>query len=229
MAENYLLKYDIDIVFCIDATKSMDGILDKVKVRVLNFHSDLTRAMDAKGKHFDNLRVRVIAFRDYIADKQNAMLLTDFFNLPAQSSDLSRCINSIVAHGGGDAPEDSLEALAYAIKSNWADGQNSKRRQIIVLWTDAAPHPLGFCKSSKYYPRNMPEDLNALSLWWGSGQIPGLMSEQAKRLILFAPETPEWIRLVENWNNSIFFPSIAGEGLQEYEYENILNAVVNSI
>lgn len=189
---------------------------------ILSPQEDLANAMNEKGKHFDNLRVRVIAFRDYIADKENAMLVTDFFSLPAQAGELSMCIKSIVADGGGDEPEDALEALAYAMKSDWMKVQSSMRRQVIVLWTDAAPHPIGFAKNSKYYPKNMPSTLEELSSWWGSGQIPGCMDEHAKRLILFAPESKEWIQIVNSWNNSIFFPSETGEGLQEYEYQSII-------
>ena len=37
MASNYSLKYNVDIVMCIDATGSMNGILDTVKSNALNF------------------------------------------------------------------------------------------------------------------------------------------------------------------------------------------------
>ena len=37
MGSNYSLKYDVDIVMCIDATGSMTGILDTVKRNALNF------------------------------------------------------------------------------------------------------------------------------------------------------------------------------------------------
>ena len=40
MASNYRDKmtYEVDLVFCIDATMSMDLILDKVKENALNFY-----------------------------------------------------------------------------------------------------------------------------------------------------------------------------------------------
>ena len=69
MASNYVLRYSVDIVFCVDATMSMYHILDKVKNGMLGFYGDLTEAMGKKGKHIDTLRVRVIAFRDYVYDK----------------------------------------------------------------------------------------------------------------------------------------------------------------
>ena len=81
MGSNYSLKYNVDIAMCIDATGSMGSLLNTVKSNALSFYSDLTGAMAEKGKHIDQLRVRVIAFRDYIADGENAMLATDFYSL----------------------------------------------------------------------------------------------------------------------------------------------------
>lgn len=229
MASNYALKYNVDIVFCVDATGSMRPVIDQVKRDILNFHGDLTSAMEAKGKHIDGLRVRVVAFRDYLADGADAMLVTDFFDLPSQASDLSRCINSITPKGGGDEPEDSLEALAYAIKSDWLKTDSLMKRQVVVLWTDASPHDLGHAMPSPYYPSGMPGSLAELSGWWGSDNAPGVMDDRAKRLLLFAPEHPTWDTISKSWNNTIYFPSIAGEGLKEYEYKQIIDVISNSI
>lgn len=229
MTSNNALKYNVDIVFCIDATGSMSGILDKVKKRVLNFHGDLLETMEKKNKHVDTLRVRVVAFRDYAADGEQAMLVTDFFNLPEQSEIFANCIRSIQPKGGGDDPEDSLEALAYAMRSDWLRSQSLMKRQVIVLWTDAGPHPLGFGSGAKNYPKGMPKDLTELSAWWGSADAPGYMDNRAKRLLMYAPEEPTWNLISESWNNTIFFPSVAGEGLKEVEYRQIIDVIANSI
>ena len=52
MGSNYKNKmsYEVDLVFCIDATMSMDPILDKVKSNALNFYQDFQKEMDEKGK-----------------------------------------------------------------------------------------------------------------------------------------------------------------------------------
>ena len=60
--------YNIDIIMCIDATGSMDPILDEVKKTALSFEGIFREAMESKGKMVDQLRVKVIAFRDYIID-----------------------------------------------------------------------------------------------------------------------------------------------------------------
>ncbi len=134
MSSNYKITYNVDMVFCIDATGSMRGIIDMVKNNALNFYNDVVNTMAEKGKTIDKLRIRLVIFRDYIADGDDAMLTSDFFVLPDQASDFEMCIRSVDAFGGGDDPEDGLEALGYAIKSKW-DTEGMKKRHVIVVWT----------------------------------------------------------------------------------------------
>jgi len=228
MASNYKVTYNVDMVFCIDCTGSMDNIIDIVKNNALNFYQDVTNVMASKNKHISQLRVRVVAFRDYLADAENAMLVTDFFKLPEQATDFEKCVRSLVADGGGDDPEDGLEALGYAIKSPW-ETEGTKKRQVIVVWTDAATHKLGFGKSSPYYPNGMAADLNELTTWWGSVQETGFIDRNAKRLVLYAPDAPDWNIISQNWDNVLHFPSQAGNGLSELDYNQIIDTISNTI
>jgi len=228
MGSNYQITYNVDMVFCIDCTGSMGNIIEIVKKNALNFYQDVTGVMEEKHKHISQLRVRVVAFRDYIADKEKAMMVTDFFKLPQQAEEFERCVRSLRAEGGGDDPEDGLEALAYAIKSKW-DTEGMKRRQVIVVWTDAATHPLGYGKTSGYYPNGMAADMKELSSWWGGPQQGGIMDSNAKRLLLFAPDAPEWNVIAQNWDNVLHFQSEAGKGLANLEYDEIINTISNSI
>ena len=201
------MDYTVDMVFCIDATGSMedfsggqDRIINMVKQNAVNFYSDFTDLMNRKGKHVRQLRVRIVAFRDYLADGEHAMLVTDFFLLPQQAKEFEACINSIHADGGGDIPEDGLEALAYAIRSKWTS-EGTKKRQVIVVWTDAATHNLGFGNGSSYYPKGMPANLSELNDWWDG------MNANAKRLVLFAPDEEYWSYISQNWENTVHIPS----------------------
>ena len=80
MGSNYTVKFDVDVVFVIDATGSMNHILDMVKTNALNFYSDFQKEMNRKHKKTEGLRLRIIAFRDYVYDKDDAMIETDFFH-----------------------------------------------------------------------------------------------------------------------------------------------------
>lgn len=228
MASNYKMTYNVDMVFCIDCTGSMDAILDIVKNNALNFYQDITSVMESKNKHITQLRVRVIAFRDYLADADQAMLVTNFFKLPEQAAEFERCVRSLEADGGGDDPEDGLEALAYAIKSPW-ETEGTKKRQVIVVWTDASTHPLGYGKTSKYYPNGMAQNMAELTAWWGDQQQKGYISQDAKRLLLYAPDEPDWSIISKNWDKVMHFPSKAGDGLSELEYNQIIDTITNTI
>lgn len=222
MGSNYRVKYNVDIVMCMDATGSMGGLLNMVKENALNFYSDLTNAMAKKDKFIDELRVRVIAFRDYIADREKAMLTSDFYSLPDESADFRTLVSSVVAEGGGDDPEDGLEALAYAIHSDWTKG-GSKRRHIIVVWSDEETHPLGYGNGIANYPKDMARDFDELTEWWDS------MDYNDKRLIIFAPDKAFWNVISDTWDNVIHYPSEAGKGLKGLEYEQVMDAIANSI
>ena len=224
------LDYTVDMVFCIDATGSMEEfgggqkrLINMVKEGAISFYDDLSKSMSAKHKQIRQLRIRVVAFRDYLADGEAAMLVTNFFYLPEQAKEFEDCINSISAMGGGDIPEDGLEALAYAIRSDWTN-EGARRRQVIVLWTDADPHPLQYGSSSPYYPSGMPRDLGELTDWWDN-----YMNPTAKRLVMFAPDEGGWEYISSNWDNVVHFPSQAGNGLAEQSYADIMNVLSNSI
>ena len=135
---------------------------------------------------------------------------------------------------GGDEPEDGLEAFAYAIKSKWYHEEENqsglvKKRHVIVVWTDASTHELGYGKGEPNYPKNMAKDMKELTEWWGDEQNPGCMDQYAKRLVLFTPDEPGWSFIAKNWDKTIFYPSVAGEGLSEVDYGTIINVVTNTI
>ncbi len=226
--KKYKVTYNVDMVFCIDATGSMGGVIDMVKNNAIHLYEDVMSSMAEKGKTIDLLRVKLIAFRDYASDGANAMLASEFFALPSQSDELEDCVQSIEAFGGGDDPEDGLEALGYAIKSRW-NNEGIKKRQVIVVWTDAPTHSLGQGSVAPNYPTKMAKDFAELTAWWGDSTNEGYINQSGKRLLLFAPDAPYWNTISDTWDNVIHFPSIAGAGLGEFDYQQIIDAISNTI
>lgn len=238
MAGKNDLKYHVDLALCIDCTESMDNILNIVKSRALQFYDDVQNEMRRYGKEVDRLRVRVIAFRDYLAyDEEKKkrtfcnepMMVTDFFELPAEAHKLEVSVKSLDPTGGGDEEEDGLEALAYAIRSDWDDSTAEKKRHVIVLWTDQPPHKLGFGARASKYPKGMARDMRELSAWWGDSERPGLIDPGAKRLVLFAPNEGAWGTISDNWNMVVHLPSKAGDHLQDVHYEQILSQICKTL
>lgn len=220
--------YDIDLVFCIDATSSMKPFLKAIKELAKNFPNDIIQEARKSGRSINNFRVRLIAFRDYLADDKYAMQTTAFFDLPQEAEDLDACFSEIEVFGGGDEPEDALEALAYAMNSDWQPKrQGIRRRQIIVLWTDASAHDLGNGMQSPYYDPDLPKDFEELISWWGDNEeAERKMDYHCKRLVLFAPAVKPWTVLSSSWDNVIHYPSASGEGLRESDYRQIIRLIV---
>ncbi|GJD19204.1 hypothetical protein RIVM261_041600 [Rivularia sp. IAM M-261] len=219
------VKYAVDLVMCIDATGSMGPIIDEVKSSALNFYEKLESIMAKKEKMIDQLRAKVIVFRDYWADSPSlAMQSSEFFDLRTQSTDFANFVDGITADGGGDEPENGLEALALALKSNWEKSQNfAKQRYAVVVYTDASAHSLDKGSKPSHYPQDIPESFDELTDFWAD------MSTPAKRLLLFAPDASPWTVMASSWENTIHFASKAGNGLQEIEMDEILNAIAGSI
>ena len=225
---NQVGDYNIDICLCIDKTGSMRPIIDTVKDNALNLYQDIRDSLNAKGKNVNRLRIRVIWFGDYVADK-NPMVLSPFLTLPDDTARFENFVRSIEASGGGDTPEDGLEALAYAIRSDWCqDGW--RKRHIIALFTDAPAHELGFCKASSLYPKSgMPADFGELSEMWGDEDDPGEMDYHAKRLLLFAPDVSFWNTISNCWENAVIRTAQEATGLKDVSYQVMLDTIVNSV
>lgn len=222
------IQYNVDIVLCIDSTGSMGGIIEKAKTAALNFHEDLLAAMKEKDKNIDNLRIRVISYRDYFVDGDKSMVQSPFYKLPEETEGFSNFVKSCSPEGGGDEPESGMEALALAFKSDWSTG-GDKRRQIIIIWTDASCHPLekGVKDRPSHYPEDIPKSFDELTDFWEDGQ--GALSMGAKRLILYTPDAYPWTDISTHWSNTVHYPSKAGEGLEEIDYKEILEAIANSV
>jgi len=220
------LSYAVDIVFCVDVTGSMTPILDQVKANALGFYGDVQSNLTAKGKTIDELRVRVIAFRDIVADGEAALQESPFFELPAEEAEFSSFVNGLVAEGGGDAPESGLEGVALAMISPWTT-RGDRRRQVIVVWTDQPAHSLDASALPPALAGRVPADFSALTDLWEDPQGP--LGSSSKRLILFAPDGPGWSDISGVWENVVHHPSQAGGGLSDVDYGTIIDSIGNSV
>jgi hypothetical protein len=220
------LSYAVDIVFCIDVTGSMTPIIDQVKNNALRFYDDVQKNLTEKGKNVDQLRVRVLAFRDFKADGAAALQESPFFTLPAERAGFSDFVNGLLAEGGGDAPESGLEAVALAVNSPWTT-TGDRRRQVIVIWTDQPAQPLDSSVLPADLSSRVPGDFSALTDLWENEQGP--MGSSSKRLIVFAPDGPGWSDISGVWENVVHHPSQAGGGLSDVDYGTIIDSIGNSV
>ena len=94
------MTYNVDMCFCIDATGSMGPVINTVKQNALSFYKDVVAVMEKKQKTINSMRVKVIIFRDYVADEE-PMLMTKFFQLPQEAAKRVVAVALVIIIGGG--------------------------------------------------------------------------------------------------------------------------------
>jgi Ca-activated chloride channel family protein len=118
-----------DVVFVLDLTGSMQFAINGVKDGIRNFVGQLAQ------EHVD-VRIGLVAFRDIEADKEEPyVLLVDGKPFTKDYAAFAEKVRPLVAGGGGDEPESSLQGLALAAKQPFREGA----ARILVLITDAPP------------------------------------------------------------------------------------------
>ena len=221
-------NYYVDIAMCIDGTGSMSPIIEEVKGNAISFYHKFIDAMEEVDKDVAQLRIKVIVFRDYGVDDE-PMVESEFFTLPEQNDEFTSFVNSIEAKGGGDEPENALEAISLALKSDWTT-EGAKQRHTILVFSDASALKLGERASAGSYPAGMPKDLAELGAWWeGTDQsLDSTYKRRAGRLIAFVPNSEPWTDL-QAWNR--YWPAFspAGTGLEDVDIQEAINLLVGSI
>ena len=96
-----------DIVFLIDATASMNPVIQGLKNNLKTFFKEITTPSGQNAAPIRDWRAKVVAFRDATADKVwfEDMAFTD------DVSTLENALDNVNDTGGGDMPESLLDAI----------------------------------------------------------------------------------------------------------------------
>ncbi|MFO0970235.1 MAG: vWA domain-containing protein [Gemmataceae bacterium] len=124
-------KAPVDVVFVLDVTGSMQPEIDAVKDGINLFASVLfSRGLDS--------RIAVIPYRDQF-DAEAPMYDPVLFDGDPFTRDpvrFSEAVKKLEAKGGGDEPESTLDAVAYAARQPFRGRAN----KVLILITDASCH-----------------------------------------------------------------------------------------
>lgn len=119
----------IDVVFVIDTTGSMDDEIEVVKTQVREM---MTKVQSGQPQPY--VRFGVVAYRD-----RGDSYVTKTFPLTADIATIQNAVSGLRAAGGGDTPESVNEALHVGLQEmNWNFDQNTKK--VMFLIGDAGPH-----------------------------------------------------------------------------------------
>ena len=216
--------FHTDFVFCIDATASMGPFLDGFRRFMPSFLATLKKGCEENDLALASARVRFVLFRDFGYDSQ-PLIESDFFSLPEDGEYMEQFLAAFEAEGGGDKPESVLEALTLARDSEWRSGPAV--RQMILLFTDADPHPLGRHTYLPCYPVDMmPEDNRELREMWNQRGERGFAPNKL-RLMLFCPEESSVWDYFDEWYAPCRFDFVDPRNIDEGYLANIIGSAPN--
>jgi Mg-chelatase subunit ChlD len=130
-------KPRVEVVFCLDTTGSMSGLIDGAKQKIWSLCNQI-----AGGKPTPEVKVGLVAYRD-----RGDEYVTKVVDLTDDLDAVHAKLMGFMAAGGGDEPESVNEALHDALhKIHWSEGSGVLR--IIYLVGDAPPH--------MDYPQDIP-------------------------------------------------------------------------
>jgi hypothetical protein len=119
----------VEVVFCIDTTGSMGGLLSGAKQKIWAICNQI-----AGGKPTPELKVGLVAYRD-----KGDAYITKVYALSDDLDAIHGHLKTFQAAGGGDTPESVNQALDDAVnKIKWSTDKKTLR--IIFLVGDAPPH-----------------------------------------------------------------------------------------
>ena len=200
----------LDFVFCIDASANMAPILDKVKQAVISLSREIVEEWkDWSSDYPAQIRYKVITFRDCRFDAE-PLVESPFFSIPDHSQAFSDYIHSIEAKGVDYKSSSALDAIALALKSDWAVSGCFRRHDIIVF-SNSFTLPICPRSTKAPYPEHMPKNIEQLSSWW-HGFDPTLEStfiSHSGRMVAFVPASEPWISMGQDWCWfwTVFFPA----------------------
>src|SRR5579875_2504257 len=97
----------VDIVFVMDVTESMQPYIDAIKQNIIQFAQDLA----ANNRDY---RLGLVTFEDYVVSAYPDCNCAYRKTMTSNVQQFIQWVGGLHAGGGGDIPEDQLDALAYA-------------------------------------------------------------------------------------------------------------------
>jgi hypothetical protein len=122
----------VDVVFVLDVTESMQPYIDAVKQNVIAFAQDLA-------SNNRDYRLGLVTFEDYVVSAYPDCNCAYRNTMTSDVKQFTDWVGGLHAGGGGDIPEDQLDALSYAASLPF----RPEAEGIIIIVTDAPPHHKG--------------------------------------------------------------------------------------
>jgi len=131
-------NHRIEVVFVLDTTSSMSGLIQAAKEKVWSIATTMGSAQQNP-----DIRMGLVAFRD-----RGDAYITQRYDLSSDLDSMYASLMDFSAEGGGDGPESVNQALYDAVHGmSWSTDANTYR--VIFLVGDAPPH-MDYADDVKY-------------------------------------------------------------------------------
>lgn len=131
-------SHRIEVVFVLDTTSSMSGLIQAAKDKIWSIASTM-----ASARQNPDIKMGLVAFRD-----RGDTYITRVYDLSEDLDSMYASLMDFRAQGGGDAPESVNQALYDAIhKMSWSQDENVYK--VVFLVGDAPPH-MDYTNDVKY-------------------------------------------------------------------------------
>jgi len=122
-------KARIEVVFVLDTTGSMSGLIEAAKEKIWSIASTMASAQSAP-----EIKMGLVAYRD-----RGDTYITKVVDLSSDLDSMYATLMDFKAGGGGDGPESVNQALYDAVhKISWSQDQNTYK--VVFMVGDAPPH-----------------------------------------------------------------------------------------
>lgn len=119
----------VDVVFVLDTTGSMSGLIQTAKEKIWSIATTMASAQPTP-----DIRIGLVAYRD-----RGDAYVTRIVDLSNDLDSVYAALMDFQADGGGDGPE-SVNAALFDAVHNMAWSQRDQAYQVIFLIGDAPPH-----------------------------------------------------------------------------------------
>lgn len=209
------IETNVDIVFVIDAAKTMKPIIDKLQ-QVASVYDKLLEA--CRSKNINCIRFKVIWYRDFFVDGDKTYGESRFFEMPREEENFKEYLGGINAYGGNNTRRPGLAALSMALESDFVQ-EGDKKFHIIIQFTDTSSYSFEEIHElskkchinnsilAKRLNNDIPKSYERFWDCWENNVVYPLGTKMAdmliynryakldkvgKRLILFTPEVYPW-------------------------------------
>jgi Mg-chelatase subunit ChlD len=122
-------KARVEVVFVLDTTGSMSGLIDAAKEKIWSIAASMSQATPAP-----EISIGLVAYRD-----RGDAYITQIVDLSTDLDSMYATLMDFAAEGGGDGPESVNQALHDAVHAmSWSQDPGSYK--VVFLVGDAPPH-----------------------------------------------------------------------------------------